>query len=189
MDIPKEFIEMIEQDIERINKQLSSETDDGLWELFREIDGKYHACVKDWHLGMWGSFLQNDGLNFPSLRDNPENLKENLAFMRAKLQTFRFQMNATSTPMPAATSLSVVNNINVTLTFDDVRKQIDDMTALSQSETDEIQEKINELERLLKEKTPKKKKWEKIKPIISFVLDKGADVAIAVLSLIIQNNW
>ena len=32
----------------------------------------------------------------------------------------------------------------------------------------------------------KKKKWEKIKPILAFVLDKGADVAITIMGLVLQ---
>ena len=31
-----------------------------------------------------------------------------------------------------------------------------------------------------------KTKWEKVNPIITFALDKGADVAIAILSLVMQ---
>ena len=54
------------------------------------------------------------------------------------------------------------------------------------SKTDEILEKINELEEISKEKSSRKTKWEKVKPIIAFALDKGADVAIAILSLVMQ---
>ena len=50
----------------------------------------------------------------------------------------------------------------------------------------EIKEKINELESISNEKIPKKKKWEKVKPILSFALDKGADVAITIMGLILQ---
>ena len=60
------------------------------------------------------------------------------------------------------------------------------MTALSREQTDEILEKINELEKISKENTSRKTKWEKVKPIIAFALDKGADVAIAILSLVMQ---
>ena len=60
------------------------------------------------------------------------------------------------------------------------------MTALSQAQTDEILEKIDELERIQAENSSRKSKWEKVKPILSFVLDKGADVAVAILTLIVQ---
>ena len=60
------------------------------------------------------------------------------------------------------------------------------MTALSREQTDEILEKIDELEKISKENTSRKTKWEKVKHIIASALDKGADVAIAILSLVMQ---
>ena len=76
--------------------------------------------------------------------------------------------------------------MNVSITFEQVRSKIEDMTTLSRKQTDEILEKINELEAISKENVSRKTKWEKVKPIIAFTLDKGADVAIAVLSLVMQ---
>ncbi len=60
------------------------------------------------------------------------------------------------------------------------------MPGLPEKETNEIKDKITELKKINNEKMSKKKKWEKIKPIISFVLDKGADVAVPILSLVLQ---
>ena len=78
------------------------------------------------------------------------------------------------------------NKINISLSFKDVRQQIEDMPGLTEKETSELRDKINELERINSEKISRKKKWEKIKPIASFVLDKGVDVAVPILSLILQ---
>ena len=52
--------------------------------------------------------------------------------------------------------------------------------------TGDLLAKIDELEKISKENISRKSKWEKVKPIIAFALDKGADVAIAILSLILQ---
>lgn len=60
------------------------------------------------------------------------------------------------------------------------------MPGLTEKETSELRDKINELERINSENISRKKKWEKIKPIASFVLDKGVDVAVPILSLILQ---
>ncbi len=105
--------------------------------------------------------------------------------MKAKLETYKFQMNAVMGETPAQ-QINVTTNVNVTVTFEQVRSQIEDMTALSREQTDEILEKIDELEKISKENTSRKTKWEKVKPIIAFALDKGADVAIAILSLVMQ---
>ena len=60
------------------------------------------------------------------------------------------------------------------------------MTALSREQTDEILEKMNALEEIAEESSSRKTKWEKVKPILEFALDKGVDVAITFMSLIVQ---
>lgn len=60
------------------------------------------------------------------------------------------------------------------------------MPGLTDADTEEIKSKIDELENIAKEQTPKKKKWEKAKPILKFALDKGADVAITIMGLVMQ---
>ena len=60
------------------------------------------------------------------------------------------------------------------------------MPGLTAKETEEIIERINELEKISKENISKKKKWEKVKPILTFALDKSVDVAITIMSLILQ---
>ena len=60
------------------------------------------------------------------------------------------------------------------------------MPGLTEKETSELKDKIDELEKINTEKNSRKKKWEKIKPIALFVLDKGVDVAVPILSLIVQ---
>ena len=76
--------------------------------------------------------------------------------------------------------------MNISLSFEETKQKIEDMTALNREQTDEILAKIDELEKISKENISRKSKWEKVKPIIAFALDKGADVAIAILSLILQ---
>ena len=60
------------------------------------------------------------------------------------------------------------------------------MAGLTDYDTEEIKEKIDELEVISKEGISKKKKWEKIKPILALVLDKEADVAITIMELVLQ---
>ncbi len=124
-------------------------------------------------------------VRYSLLEDSPRSVQENLDMMKAKLETYKFQMNAVMGETPAQ-QINVTTNVNVTVTFEQVRSQIEDMTALSREQTDEILEKIDELEKISKENTSRKTKWEKVKPIIAFALDKGADVAIAILSLVMQ---
>lgn len=70
--------------------------------------------------------------------------------------------------------------------LNEARKKIEDMPGLTFDETEDIKRKINELQEIANEKTTNKRKWEKIKPILVFALDKGVDVAITIMSLILQ---
>ena len=185
MEIQKEFLEMINADIERISN-IESSTESDLMKLHREIDGRYQACIKDWYNGLWGANNHNTFIYYKFLQDDTESLKENLRMMKSKLETFRFQMNAIALPKIPQTQVNVTTNVNVNLTFDEARAKVEDMTALNREQTDEIIQKIDELEAISKENISKKNKWEKVKPIIAFALDKGADAAIAILTLILQ---
>lgn len=51
MDMPKEFYNMVCNDIARIEKAKTTSNEERL-RLHREIDGKYQACVKQWYDGL-----------------------------------------------------------------------------------------------------------------------------------------
>ena len=75
-----------------------------------------------------------------------------------------------------------------TITFEDVRKQIENMSALPNKEIDEILSKVDELEKIITSKDRKSKKWENAKNIIQWIADKGVDVGIALLPLLLQDE-
>ena len=178
MEMPKEFYDMVCSDIQRIegSDQLSSGEK---LKLHRELDGRYQACIKDWYKGLWGSDKAATIIYYSSLHDSPSSVQENLEIMKVKLETFKYQMNAITLPKPPETKITVNNTVNISLSFKEAKQKIEDMTALNR-------EQIDELEKISKENISRKSKWEKVKPIIAFALDKGADVAIAILSLILQ---
>lgn len=185
MEMPKEFIDMVVSDIKRIDESKNLGCEE-LLKLHRELDGKYQACIKEWRVGYWGVNCDATYIHYEIIQDSLDSLRENLEMMKAKLQTFRFQMNAVSIPEIPSTQVNVTTNVNVTISFEETRKKIEDMTALSREQTDEAIEKVNELEAISKENISRKSKWEKIKPILAFAMDKGADLGIAILTLIVQ---
>ena len=83
-------------------------------------------------------------------------------------------------------NVPITNEFNINITFEQARQKIEDMPGLNDEDTEEIKSKIDELENISKESISKKKKWEKVKPILSFAIDKSADVAISIMSLILQ---
>lgn len=174
-------------DIKKIDDVLQQNNEKGLLEIHRYIDGKYQACITGWNQSVYG-YVPGYGFNYDVL--DSDSLIHNLKMMKPKLEAFADEWNVAATPSNTPTipeiNVNTTTNVNVSITFEQVREKIEDMTALSREQTDEILEKINELEEISKEKYSRKTKWEKVKPIIAFALDKGADVAIAILSLVMQ---
>lgn len=181
----KEFKEMIQEDIKRITDVLVL-GDAEQWELFRELDGKYQSCIQNWYLGMWESDRQGKMLFFPELKKYPEYIADNLKMAQAKLRTFLYGANATSSPNVPSTMVNVTTNVNLNLTFDQARDHIEEMTSLTDEQTKEIMDKIAEIEQVTKTEKSKKKKWETIKPILAWLANKSFDVAMIVLPLLLK---
>lgn len=182
--IPQAFMDMVSEDIEAITYEIEHGTKESRCKLHRKLDGRYQVCVERWYGGLWGSNSAGTCLYYNYISEN--DMTENLEMMKAKLEAFQYQVNAKSVPNLPSTQVNVTTNVNVNITFEQAKEKIEDMTALSQTETDEILAKIDEIELISKENSSRKKKWEKVKPIISFALDKGVDVAITILGLVLQ---
>lgn len=60
------------------------------------------------------------------------------------------------------------------------------MSSLREDEIEEITSKIDEIERIVNSKDRKTKKWEKAKEIIKWIAEKGVDVGITLLPLLLQ---
>ena len=73
------------------------------------------------------------------------------------------------------------------MTFEQLKQKAESITSVSDKEIDEIMEKINEIESICKSNERKTKKWEKVKKIIIWLMDKGVDVAIQLIPSIINN--
>lgn len=78
-------------------------------------------------------------------------------------------------------------NINtVSVSFDTARERINAMTCLPEEEIQEVQKRIDELENIVKSSDGENKKWSKAKDIIKWIADKGVDVGISLLPLLLQ---
>ena len=177
----------IERDIRKIDEVLQREDPTEMEDWHRYLDGKYQAGIIDWGHSMYG-YIDGHGFSYECL--NPDSIKDNLTTMKPKLQAFIHGWNAkgksASYVRNPDVNVTVNNTVNISISFEETRQKIEDMTALNREQTDEILEKIDELERIAKESSSRKTKWEKVKPIITFAIDKGADVAIAIMSLVMQ---
>ena len=188
MDMPKEFYDMVCADIERLSNTQNLSDDERL-KLHREMDGKYQACIKKWYEGLWCTDKEATIIWYQSLGMSPDSVQENLEMMKAKLETYKYQMNAVQLPKSEVSNsqiVNVTNSVNVNVTFEQVRKEVEEMTSLTNEQTQEVLDKISEIEEVVKSKDSKKSKWEKVKPVLTWLADKSCDVGIALLPLLLK---
>lgn len=82
---------------------------------------------------------------------------------------------------------SIINNNSILVkTYDEVREKIENNTYLDDKSVNELLSKLDEIKALENSKEVKAKKWRNAKKILSFVMDKGADIAIMYIPLILQ---
>ncbi|MBS6560416.1 MAG: hypothetical protein KH355_09115, partial [Clostridiales bacterium] len=178
---------IINSDIVAIDNAIESGNEEQLKSVHILIEGKYSSCIPNIGQSMYGYF---DKLGFNYELIDQESLKHNLWLMKAKLQgylcDFRSKSVSSASQNNINVSVPITNEINISITFEQAKQKIEDMPGLTDAETEEIKSKIGDLENISKESISKKKKWEKVKPILLFALDKGADVAITIMGLILQ---
>ena len=178
---------IVYSDIDAIVNAIESGEEEQMKSVHMLIEGKYSSCIHNFGQSMYG---YDEQLGFAYDYIGVKSLEHNLTLMKAKLQGYLcdFPVKTVST-LPQNNinvNVPITNEINVSITFEQAKQEIEDMPGLTDSETEEIKSKIDDLESISKEPISKKKKWEKVKPILAFALDKGADVAITIMSIIIQ---
>lgn len=180
-------VQIVNTDIELIDKVLLSNEKIELENTHIQLDGKYQSCIRDWGMGMYG-FVLKYGFSYNGM--SIDSLKHNLKLMRSKLEAFKELWNVDDFYCSDNNGVNVVvnNNIDISLSFDHARNVIENMPGLTEYDTEQIISRINELERISGENITKKSKWEKIKPILLYVIDKGVDVAVPIIQLILQKN-
>ena len=171
--IDNAIIDKVYQDIDNIEEALESNDSEKMFDVHSEIDATYQSAIINWGMSM---YCYNPNFGFDIYRDDTEALRFNLRKMKAKLRSYSMGLNVNydnqAIKRNQNISVNVNNNnsnvINLNLTFDQARQQVEEMTTLSQKQSDEI--------------------IEKIKPILAFALDKGVDIAIMLWSLALQSG-
>lgn len=178
----------IKWDKQKIEEALNSNDVEKMRSVHMEIDGKYGAYVPDWDKGVYGYII---GFGFDHSALSLTSLTNNLKLMRSKLEGYALGLEKPSQKLYSPSNsvnvnVSNTNEINVTVSFEQVRQQIEDMTSLTDKETEEILAKITELEEIINSKDKKKSKWEKAKGVLVWLADKSFDVGMALLPLLLK---
>ncbi len=178
-----DFIKMVDEDILRCNVVIT--TREGVMELLNELMGKYSKVSNNFPKIEMNSLLFKMHPNVPM-----ENIRTIQGFLKAyrlnNCEDYKFD-ESVNNGINVITNISNNNETTINLqTFSEVRDKIEGMGSLTDSEIDEILSKIDELENIVNSSDRKTKKWDKAKGIIKWVADKGVDVGISLLPLILK---
>lgn len=180
-------------DMKEIENILNNQITDfkTLKQLHKKIDSKYQSCIKDWNKSMLG-WIPNFGFNYEFLGESA--LIDNLESMLYKLSSYSMNLNNISKEenmifQPIINNNNTNNNsnqLNIKVNFDEIRQRFKNDSSLLNDEKLDIINKINDLEKIYVSSDLQSDKWEKVKNILKWLLDKGIDVGIAFLPIIYQ---
>ena len=185
--LQKEKTREVRKDIQKI-ESVDKTDEKALEELHRYLDGKYQGCISEWGKSMW-CYSKDTGFDYYLM--GADSLTDNLNQMKPKLEAYALGWNESKrgSPSRSATApnvnVTVNNEININITFEQAREKVQEMTSLTDEQTQEVLDKITEIETAYKEGS-KKSKWEKVKPILVWLADKSFDVGMTLLPLLLK---
>ncbi|MVX64903.1 hypothetical protein GKZ28_14490 [Clostridium chromiireducens] len=182
-----EFKFMVDEDIKDIEELIDNKKYTN--EYYKEIVSRYHSYIDKFGEGLYSYFHESGFYDDV----NGESLKHNLIVIKNKLIAFRAYGYSNNEQKPdtkitLSNSNSNINQINININFEDARKKVENMTSLSELEIQEILDKINYIEGIVKLDDRKTKKWESCKSVIRWIADKGVDVGTTLLPLLLKIN-
>ena len=190
-----EFTILVNDAIEKCNAYLKSpfNLDNGL-ALQRELKAKFCDHIVDFDTQLHSSEYFTDFITREDTRVYTQMyMSANIEILMNKLIAFKANDYANTKDFPnSGNSINLQANLSanqtqiVNITFEDVKKQIEDMSGLSDEETKETLTKIDEIKAIAELQEPKKTKWQKVKPILNWLADKSVDVGIALLPLLLK---
>ena len=187
------FKVMYEDDLESLKKAISDaenrETPESAkLQLYKDVTAKYHPYIPKLSDGLYDyiqAYAFYDDVSGESLFHNLKQVYNKMLSFKALGYPSLKEAIPQSAPMVQITNTNE-NKFDINISFSDVRKEIENMSALPDAEIEEILNKINQLEKIVKSSDRKSKKWENAKGIVKWIADKGVDVGIALLPLLLQ---
>ena len=147
--------QIVEADIANIEQTIRSGNISQMESVHISIEGKYGAYIPNFGHSMYG-YNPQFGFNYECIEG--EALKHNLGLMKAKLQGYICDFPALTDSAASQNNISVTvpvtNEINIDITFEQAKQQIEDMPGLTDADTEKIKSQIDELENIAKEQTP-----------------------------------
>ena len=163
-----------------------------------EVKGRYSSLINNFQAELERNYEQVTiyGVMKDFLYDM-EKIRKDINLIKGKLETFIVNSGYDYT-YNNKTNEIVVNNLNVNenkksnkidfeVNLKNIFSIIEENTSISQEEIEEIISKLNSIEEIVKDENLKRpKKWQKIKEIGKYILDKGIDISIVALPYILD---
>lgn len=173
--------EIVDKDIDVCKQSIESGSIEGNYTEFKRIRAKYEGIVDNFRTGIISSWGEDGG---SAVRQNLKIFQEKLELFRA--MGYKNMSDKTEPGITINNNNANSNVVDINISFDQARKDIENMTALPDSEVDEILAKMDELEKIIQSNQRKTKKWENAKEIVKWIADKGVDVALTFIPLLLQ---
>jgi hypothetical protein len=178
---------MVDEDILRCERFLACARDEKAGsELHLELAAKYPAYIAQFgeHLRR---FNQQNGFVTLEYYDG-DALTHDLVVMKSRLIAFknhgyRNGSFLTGDGNRGVKTAPLAQNRAEGATFADVRQTIREMTGLTDAKTAEVLEKVGAIEAIVLSGEPKKARWQKAGPILTWLAGESADVGSAMLPL------
>lgn len=176
----EDFKKIIDDDISKCEEEVKSGNKESRGKLHGILVSKYGKIIDGFEDGLHNLFYDSDG---KYRKDNLERIKEKLTLFKAM-----DYKNCYSKEENTEITVNNTNQLSTTfnILFDEAKKQVENMTSLRDEEIEEIHNRIDELEAIINSSDRKTKKWDKAKEIIKWVADKGIDVGLTLLPLILK---
>ncbi len=178
-------------DINKIDK-IDALSEEEIQQLYHSITNYYSNKIRNLGDNLYGyikksNFYVTDNIGFDSIKDNLIRLKYKLeSFYDDGCINQLEQLPSTQVQITNQNELSSKINIDINIEYEKAKEKIDNNPNLSDEDVEELNNKLEELKSIIESKDSKRKKWNSAKSIFQFVMDKGFDVAIAFLPLMLN---
>jgi hypothetical protein len=181
-----EFKKIVDDDIKR-GKEIIEKRDvqncDGFHDL---LISKYSPLIESFDENLYSLLYEkNEGL-YNAYFANIKMMIEQLELSRAMGFKNMKSLIAEGTGITINNNNTNSNTVDINVSFEQARGTIENMTALPDPEVEEILSKIDELEKIIQSSDRKTKKWENAKGIVKWIADKGVDVGMTLIPLLLQ---
>lgn len=174
------FKVMYEDDLESLKKAISDsenrETPESAkLQLYKDVTAKYHLYIPKLSDGLYQyiqAYAFYDDVSGESLFHNLKQVYNKMLSFKALGYPSLKEAIPQSVPMVQITNTNE-NKVDINISFSDVRKEIENMSALPDAEIEEILNKINELEKLLNLQTANQKSGKMQKELLNGLLIKA----------------